>query len=138
MVKSQTPSTNCPSHGLRNPTPENTRNNPTRTPNNAPYGNSEAAQNVAPSTASPGIFPATNSFPTPDPDYEDIARRIHAAVDGLGTDENAIYAALGQLNGDTKRVVGNQFRPQHYSTFAWSLNQLTTGKLGGRQWHVKT
>jgi len=28
-------------------------------------------------------------------------------------------------------------RPQHYSTFARALNQLTAGKLGGRLWHVK-
>jgi outer membrane protein OmpA-like peptidoglycan-associated protein len=33
--------------------------------------------------------------------------------------------------------VGNTVRPQHYSTFAWALNQLTASKLGGRLWHVK-
>lgn len=32
--------------------------------------------------------------------------------------------------------VGNTVRPQHYSTFAWALNQLTAANLGARAWHV--
>jgi outer membrane protein OmpA-like peptidoglycan-associated protein len=33
--------------------------------------------------------------------------------------------------------VGNTVRPQHYSTFAFALNQITASKLGSRVWHVK-
>ena len=33
--------------------------------------------------------------------------------------------------------VGNEVRPQHYSTFAWALNQLTESTRGDRMWHVK-
>jgi outer membrane protein OmpA-like peptidoglycan-associated protein len=33
--------------------------------------------------------------------------------------------------------VGNEVRPQHYSTFAWALNKLTESVIGSRKWHVK-
>ena len=33
-------------------------------------------------------------------DYDAVAARVHEAVDGLGTDEEAVYAALGELNHD--------------------------------------
>jgi hypothetical protein len=33
-------------------------------------------------------------------DYAALAARVHTAVDGLGTDEDAVYAALGELNHD--------------------------------------
>jgi hypothetical protein len=36
-----------------------------------------------------------------DVDLVSIASRVHEAVDGLGTDEDAVYAALGELNHDT-------------------------------------
>jgi hypothetical protein len=36
-----------------------------------------------------------------DVDLVSIAARVHEAVDGLGTDEDAVYAALGELNHDT-------------------------------------
>jgi hypothetical protein len=35
-----------------------------------------------------------------DIDLVSIAARVHEAVDGLGTDEDAVYAALGELNHD--------------------------------------
>ena len=33
-------------------------------------------------------------------DFAALAGRVHEAVDGLGTDEDAVYAALGELNHD--------------------------------------
>lgn len=39
-------------------------------------------------------------------DYVAIATRIRDAIEGLGTDEEAIYAALGQLGQDATRISG--------------------------------
>ena len=47
-------------------------------------------------------------------------------------------AAGSQIeNNDGVISIGNQVRSQHYATFAWALNQLTSGKIGSRVWHVK-
>lgn len=40
-------------------------------------------------------------------------------------------------NSDNIISLGNTVRPQHYSTFAWALNQLTNASTGGKNWVVK-
>ncbi|MDA1062690.1 MAG: hypothetical protein O2895_07275 [Chloroflexi bacterium] len=45
-------------------------------------------------------------------DYVQIARRIQNAIEGLGTDEDAIYAALGQLGQDAAKIAALQFAYQ--------------------------
>ena len=37
-------------------------------------------------------------------DYDHLAEQIHDAVSGLGTDEEAAYTALSQLNGDPAKI----------------------------------
>jgi hypothetical protein len=39
-----------------------------------------------------------------DVDYEKLAAQIHDAVDGLGTDEEAVYSALSRLDGDAAKI----------------------------------
>ena len=39
-----------------------------------------------------------------DVDYEKLAAQIHEAVDGMGTDEEAVYSALSRLDGDPAKI----------------------------------
>jgi hypothetical protein len=40
----------------------------------------------------------------PDVDYDKLAGQIHEAVDGMGTDEEAVYSALSRLDGDAAKI----------------------------------
>lgn len=54
-------------------------------------------------------------------------------------DQTAIDAGVGGANieqNDNIISVGNTVRPQHYSTFAWALNQLTGSATGNKKWLV--
>jgi hypothetical protein len=49
--------------------------------------------------------PATGAAPAPPgPDYAKLAKQIHDAVDGLGTDEEAVYTALSSLEHDPDKI----------------------------------
>jgi hypothetical protein len=64
-------------------------------------------RHVAPTTdADVGTEPGTGTgTPAPGaPDYVALARRIQKAIEGPGTDEDAVYAALRQCGGDATKV----------------------------------
>lgn len=65
------------------------------------------------------------------PDYDAIAARIHTAVDGLGTDEDAIYAALGELGGDARKVI--QLKAVYLANYGESLDDALDGDLSGSE-----
>lgn len=56
--------------------------------------------------AAPTLTGGTPAAPaaTPVVDIKDIAKRIHTAIDGAGTDEVAVYKALGELNKDSAKI----------------------------------
>jgi hypothetical protein len=58
------------------------------------------ATTTAPAPATPATTSATPAAPaaaTPVVNIPDIARRVHKAIDGMGTDEAAVHKALGEL-----------------------------------------
>jgi outer membrane protein OmpA-like peptidoglycan-associated protein len=61
---------------------------------------------------------------------------------GMNAWHNSTATAAGVTAGaqieenDNIISVGNTVRPQHYATFAFALNQITSVNLGSRQWHV--
>jgi hypothetical protein len=66
-----------------------------------PRGGAPAGEGAAPTggAAAGGTAP-----PSPEPDYAQLAKQIHEAVAGMGTDEEAVYTALSTLDHDPVKV----------------------------------
>ncbi|NOY26177.1 MAG: OmpA family protein [Oligoflexia bacterium] len=67
----------------------------------------------------------------PEPDYDAIAARIYTAVDGLGTDEDAIYAALGELGGDARKMI--RLKAVYLAKYGEDLDAALDGDLSGSE-----
>jgi outer membrane protein OmpA-like peptidoglycan-associated protein len=66
---------------------------------------------------------------------------VEGASPGDAAWQDPTVAAAGagrslRENSDNIISMGNTVRPQHYATFAWALNRLTSSRLGTRSWHV--
>jgi hypothetical protein len=64
-------------------------------------------------------------------DFTLLARQIHTAVDGLGTDEDAIYAALGQLNRDATATA--TLASTYLAAYGESLEEALRDDLSGSE-----
>jgi hypothetical protein len=64
-------------------------------------------------------------------DHDALAQAIHAACDGLGTDEAAIFSALGQLNRDPAEV--DRLIAAYNARFGEDLLALLDSELGGAE-----
>lgn len=63
------------------------------------------------------------------PDFLDIARRLRTAMQGLGTDEAAIVAALGELGGD--RAAGEELKRVYQGLYGSDLETELRSELSG-------
>ena len=87
-------------------------------------GDSGGASGPTPSRA-PAIIRRQATIP----DFVDIARRLHDAMSGLGTDEAAIFRGLGQLGGD--REAGDELKRVYGNLYGQSLEAELRGELSG-------
>jgi len=62
-------------------------------------------------------------------DLAAIAARVHEAVDGLGTDEDAVYAALGELNHDPDATA--QLSRTYLATYGETLETAIRDDFSG-------
>lgn len=64
-----------------------------------------------------------------EPDLEALARQIHAATEGVGTDEAAIQAALAQVSGRPERMA--RLRAVYRALFGEDLDAVLQDELSG-------
>ncbi len=63
------------------------------------------------------------------PDFEDLARRLHDAMAGFGTDESAIFTALGALGGSADHAA--ELRRIYHARYGGTLEGELRGELSG-------
>jgi hypothetical protein len=64
-------------------------------------------------------------------DYETLATRINTAIEGWGTDEEAVYEALQQLRGDPAAIA--ELKTTYMSKFKESLEDAIRGDFSGTE-----
>jgi hypothetical protein len=66
-----------------------------------------------------------------DVDYAKLAAQIHEAIDGLGTDEEAVYSALSQLDGDAGKIA--KLEAAYKSAYKVTLQSDLMGDFEGEE-----
>lgn len=95
----------------------------------APPATATAPAPVAPTTATPTTASPATGPAAPVIDIPGIASRIHAAIDGPGTDEEAVYAALRELGGNATQIAALK---RHYlDTYNTTLEADITDDFSG-------
>jgi peptidoglycan hydrolase-like protein with peptidoglycan-binding domain len=65
------------------------------------------------------------------PDFESLARQIHDATEGIGTDESAVNAALAQVKGRPEHMA--KLRAVYRSMFGENLDDVLRDELSGEE-----
>lgn len=68
-------------------------------------------------------------FKTTAPDYAALAGRVHKAIDGIGTDEDAVYGALRELKGTGAYI--DEFKRVYKSTYGTDVVDDIKGDFSG-------
>ncbi|WP_428261454.1 eCIS core domain-containing protein [Haliangium sp.] len=89
-----------------------------------PAGGDHSALAAAPGAAGSGSVQRTLH-------YDAIAERIHEAIDGLGTDEEAVYLALQPVRGNADAI--NRLKDAYETKYGETLEDAIRGDFSGTE-----